>query len=359
VSTPRSSHGVSEGRASHFDAAVRLIKKTSEEMQHLGRWDSKNAIHFRDDLSEYSSPSSWGDGPGPLSLHDHRLDLEGLKPRRTVGEALLRAQWEKECKANTQACNDACACLNIQRFGRLRFRRKFIPKPAVVFVWSEVQSIILLPYEEKGPCLISVTTSHLREDGAREWLLQAESVNSRARWGVEMMVALLKDRLSSDDDGAYKCVCSGRNARLSTAICMDLVRIACEVAFLQPSAEAIERLCEALGLMLEAGQSAPTQGLDEVHVAPASGHFPAGALQRFRDAAEQAHLRFTEWLQLWELFRLVRPPQRCDTIVWRDLILPLLLPSDVSVGDIIGNVYPTTAERLLVLAAERCRRTIS
>lgn len=323
-------------------------------------------IHFRDDLSEYSSPSSWGDGPGPLSLLDHRLANEGLQARRTAGEALIRAEWERRCEKDAEAYGDACRrCLGFKTAPKLcftAFRRSagVRGRPSVVFTWADVQSIILLPCEEKGPYLIAVTTYRQREDGSNEFILQAGSLRARTRWGVEMMAALLRERLASETQAGHcKCVHSGRSSRLSSALFMDFVRMACEVARLQPSADCMGRLAEVLELLGEAGQ--PQVG----HAAGAEGlpaaivHFPLAALQRFRDATLRARADFLAWQSWREVALLLRCPPGWDEHVWKTRVLPFVSPQDPSLCRTSTTEYPSAVDLQLVSAAERCRRTFS
>lgn len=327
------------------------------------RETNKNSIHFRDDLSEYSSPSSWGDGPGPLSLLDHRLAVDGLQARRTVGEALVLAERERKYQEEREAGGDSCnRCLGIKvaapRLGLSVFRRSAAPKPSVVFTYAEVQSLILLPYEEKGPYLIAVTAQRLREDGSREWLLQAGSLRARTRWAVEMTAALLRDRLTSTDaHSRVKCVHSGRTSRVPNVLFMDLVRIACEAARLRPSAECMARLIEAVELLMEVGQ--PTQALAGDGPPPAIVHFPMAALQRFRDMTERAREDFFSWQRWREVALLVRCPPGWDEHLWRDRVLPFLAPLEPSLRNTSTSDYPAAVDQQLASAADRCRRTLS
>lgn len=335
----------------------------------LGRRDSKPCINFRDDLSEYSSPSSWGDGPGPLSLADHRLASEGLQARRTVGEALLRAQWERQVDADAEACTEACKCFG-SRAARfcLEALRRTPSRPSVVFTWAEVQSVILLPYAERGPFLIAISTFK-REDGSREWLLQAASVRSRARWAIEMVTALLRDRAgavspTSPGFNPSKCCGPGTSSRLSTAFFMDMMRIAWEVARQQPSAEGMRRLVEALELLVEgggpAGQGGAGSGGDGSGSQPlAAPHFPFAALRRFGEAVRRAHADFEEWRTWREIAQLVRPPQGWDEALWRGRVLPCLWPNEPSLRDMDATRYPAVVDSQLSNAADRCRRTLS
>mmetsp|Transcript_59655 Transcript_59655/g.134406 ORF Transcript_59655/g.134406 Transcript_59655/m.134406 type:complete len:344 (-) Transcript_59655:87-1118(-) len=336
------------------------------------RRESKHAIHFRDDLSEYSSPSSWGEGPGPLSVADHRLAADGLQARRTVGEALLRAQWERQCEARSEKCKClgsrtarwflgslqlGLSSLRLEALGRVPYR------PSVVFTWAEVQSVILLPYEEvKGPFLIAVTTFRPREDGSREWLLQAGSLRRRARWGIEMIAALLRDRGRTKEafgSGPCKCCGSGRSGRLSTALFMDMVRVACEAARLQPSAEGMGRLVEVLELLVEGRHQGQGGGMEVGSQVSGTPHFPLAALKRFGDSVQRARVDFIEWQQWREVALLVRQPDGWDADLWRGRVLPFLWPREPSLRDLSSAGYPAAVGSQLAGAAERCRRTMS
>jgi len=341
-------------------------------MQHIlsQRRDSKHSIHFRDDLSEYSSPSSWGDGPGPLSVADHRLAADGLQARRTVGEAVLRAERERQF----EAAGEKCKCLGNRTARRLLsglhqglngLRLEGLgrtpSRPSVVFTWIDVQSIILLPHEQKkGPYLIAVTTLRPREDGSREWLLQAASLRARARWGIEMIAVLLRDRGSTKEafgSGPCKCCSSGRTGRLSTALFMDMVRIACEAARLQPSVEGMTALIEVLELLVEGRQQA--QGGTEMGVQlPSTPHFPLAALRRFGESVRRARQDFVEWQQWRELALLIRQPEGWDRDLWRGHVLPFLWPREPSLREVTVAGYPVAVDAQLTAAAERCRRTM-
>lgn len=336
-----------------------------EQMQHtliLTRRDAKHTINFRDDLSEYSSPSSWGDGPGPLSLSDHRLAAEGLQAKRTVGEALLRAQWERQCEADAEACNDACACLGARaaRLCRVRLRRSR-PRPAVLFSWSEVQSLVLLPYDPKGPYLIAINTFRLRETGTGEWLMQAASLRDRARWGIEMMAAILRDRKAGGSPVNAPCSCcgAGRTNGLSLALFMDVARVACEVARLQPSAGGMQRLIEVLDLLVESGSSGPGTSMQETSQPSTIFVFPLAGLRRFGDATRRAYADFEEWQWWREVSKLLRPPHGWDASLWQGRVLPFVWPRDASLRDPHATVYPAMVDIQLANAAERYRRTLS
>lgn len=346
---------------------------------------NSKTIHFRDDLSEYSNPSNWGERSGPLSLSDHRVHAEGLQARRTVGEAILRAQWERQRDAEAEVCTENCTCLG-PRAARLCLGalRRAPPRPATLFTWGEVQSLLMLPSEEKGPFLIVVTTFRPREDGSREWMLQAGSLRARARWGAEMCVATIRDRLSATMPVVNtRCGCCGRATSLSLALFMDMVRVACEVARLQPSAEDMERLMELLDMLVDSqvgssesrrqrrGGSPERGGSPDPPAMPASQHRPAphipvAALRRFKDAVRRAHSDFLLWRQWWEVSRLVRPPCGWDADLWLSRVLPFLQPEDPT-GEMPSAQelrhtpmgYPPCVDNQVTSAAERCHRTLS
>lgn len=339
------------------------------------RRECKQTIHFRDDLSEYSSPSTWGDRSGPLSLCDHRIAPEGLQARRTAGEALLHAQWERHCEASTDSCRcvsqrRARLCLGGLALGltglRLKALQHMQSRP-VVFTWAEVQSFILLPSEGRGPCLIAVGTFRLRDDGSREWLLQAGSLRSRAQWALDMVAAVLRDRRGElggqgISGGGCKCCGSSRSNRISTALYMDMVRITCEVARAHPSAKEMQGLVEVLNLMTDSsweGQS-PSLAILESPAAATAPHFPMAALRRFSDSVLRAHSAFLNWQQWLEVALLLRSPGPLGVDLWCTKVLPFLCPQDPALRDTADpSVYPSAVAAQLAAAAERCRRTLS
>jgi len=346
--------------------SARSTPSSSWILTGLRRKSSHSSPHFRDDLSEYSNPSNWGERSGPLSLTDHRLAADGLQARRTVGEAILRAQWERhysdvdlhvesqrkhslELVPRTEPC---CSC----RFPRvwsilgrgLESFRWHQPRSATVFTWTDVHSILLLPSEDKGPYLIVITTLRQRDDGSREWLLQAESVRARARWGIEMCFAILHAR-GIDRLKAHGCCGQGSSPSFSLALFMDMVRVACEVARLQPRASDMARLIEVLDLLVE------TQCSKGVLPTPV----PVAALRRFSDAARHALTDLRYWRQCWEVSHLLRSPEGIDRDLWRTGVLPFLwplksLPPEGSSSD----CYPINVASRLADAAERCHRTL-
>jgi len=342
------------------------------------RRECKQTINFRDDLSEYSSPSTWGDRSGPLSLCDHQIAPEGLQARRTAGEAVLHAQWDAQWERHCEASTDSCRCLSQRRARlclgavalgltglRLKALQHMQSRP-VVFTWAEVQSFILLPSEGRGPCLIAVGTFRLRDDGSREWLLQAAGLRSRAQWALRMVAAVLRDRRGDlggpgIGGGGCKCCGSSRSSRMSTALYMDMVRITCEVARTRPSAKGMEGLVEVLNLMTESsweGQS-PGMAILESPVASAP-HFPMAALRRFSDSVRRAHSDFLNWQQWLEVALLLRPPGPLGVDLWCSKLLPFLCPQNPALRDTADpSVYPSAVAAQLAAAAERCRRTLS
>lgn len=333
-----------------------------------------NGINFRDDLSEYSSPSNWGERPGPLSLGDHRAERFGLRARRTVGEALLQAQRERDWDTSTETCTRECRCMGprVARFCLSPLRRAPPPRTPVVFTWSEVQSLILLPPEESPAAsfyLIAVTTFRVREGFSKEWILQAGSLRGRARWGIEMVALVLRDRVAAGgvhDGGPCRCCGTGRANCLSLALFMDMARVACETARLQPSPSSLELLTEVLEVLGENHRNLPHSA--EVASLPLVGpHFPVAALRRFCCSVRRAHTDLQEWNSWRDIVRLIRAPAKIDLSLWEGKILPFLCPHEPSLRDPAtfrraGSeelVYPAAVSDQLSNAAERCRRTLS
>jgi len=316
-------------------------------------------------VSEYSDLSFWGDRPGPLSLVDHRIVAEGLQAKRTVGEAILRAQWERQRDAETEACTEHCTCVG-RRAARLCFEvlRRTPHRPsALIFHWLSVQSVVLLPIEEKGPYLIAVTTLRPREDGSREWLMQAGCLRSRARCAIEMVAAILRDRIRGvSHRGGVACNSCGPYTHngFSLSLLMDMARIVCEVARSQPSAECMERLVEVLELLAEGRRpgSGSGWGIAE-NVLTSAPHFPLAALRRFGEATRRACEDFMEWQWWQELSQLIRCPAGLDLDIWTNKVLPLLWPREPSLRDVTDRSYPACIENQLASAAERCRRTLT
>lgn len=323
--------------------------------------EPKQGIHFRDDLSEYSCPSTWGDWEGPRFLGDCRLSPDGLQARRTVGEAILRAQWDKQRDATAEACAEKCRCLG-PRAARLSLgaMRRAPPQSSFLFQWSEVQSVILVPYEERGPYLICVTTFRPREDGSREWMLISQDLRARARWGIEMMAAILRDRCTLAPQPPQQSCCSGGVRRecggLSLSLFMEMARIACEVAKHQPSNDSMDRLVETLDLLAAVDSSASIA--EEAALLPAP-YFPRASLLRFSDCVKRASAELEEWLRWWELSLLVKAPVGWDIQLWRGRVLPFLCPAEVSATDSKAQTYPASVDHQLSIAAERWRRTFA
>jgi len=341
------------------------------------RFRKDNRIDFRDDLSEYSHPSHWGE-TGPLSVHDHRLAAEGLEVRRTVGEAILHAQERELAEIAAEKCScirsrtarfvlqffglketprrwsrvhGSLDCAGVHRHARLdAWNRMWLhrrTRPVVVFTWADVQSVILLPVEGSGPCLTAVWTS--RPEGSREWLLQSGSTRARARWALEMVAVILRHRVSAASSATCKC-CGTGSAGYSVRFTVDMAFIACEVARFQPSAEGLARLIEVLDILSEGwGQPADTVPLP---------HFPLGALRRFRDTAKHAHTDVSAW-QRWVLMsRLSRPPSGWAEELWHTRVMSFLCPQkDWLEQDSLS--YPAAVNAQLADAAGRCRQKLA
>lgn len=322
---------------------------------------TKSKTHFSDDLSEYSNPSNWGIAVlGPLSLNDHRLVAEGLQARRTVGEAILRAQWEGRSVEDLPVKGESCGTCLGARLPRIRFGfRRREPRPATVFTWAEVDSVLLPPSEENGPYLIVVTTPRCREDGSREWLLQAASRRDRARWSVEMSHSILRAHTCRDPSpgrsprGARSCMCCATPnvPRIPQSLLMDIVRLCCYTARSKPSGVAMARLVKVVTLLME------TQHSDGEHspktLQPGAPPLPVAALKRFRTIVKQAQEDFETWMIWWELERLVEEPAGLDALIWRTRVLPFLIPQDVDL-----NAYPAAVDTQLSNAAKRCHAAL-
>lgn len=323
----------------------------------LGRRKSKEGPHFSDDLSEYSNPSNWGERLGPLSLTDHRLGSDGLQARRTVGEAILRAQWEGRSIDFPPARNESCSTCLGARFPRiiLDSLRRREPRPATVFTWAEVDSVLFPPTEENGLYLIVVTTMRCREDGSREWLLQAGSRRARARWGIEMSLSIMQAHRNAPTPGTSRgakgCICCAPAIapRIPIALLMDIVRLSCETARNQPSGDGMLRLIEVLDLLMKT-QSA--DGEQKSFISP-TPPIPVAALKRFRDTVKQAHADFSDWLLWWEIKHIVRDPPSFDVLIWRTRVLPFLIPPDTDL-----SAYPVLVDTQLASGAERCHRAL-
>lgn len=344
----------------------------------LGRRKSRDVVH-RDDLSEYSNPSSWGERSGPLSLSDHRLGPEGLQARRTVGEAILRAQWDRRsadldlearsCESRTQsrACPAISSCF--ARFPRISLEswqalRRREPRPSTVFTWGEVLSLLLVPSEKNGPYLIVISTIRPAADGSREWLLQAGSLRAAARCGIEMSYAILQSTSNlGSSPPVNSCVAGctpGRSPVLSLILFMDIVRVACEAARHQPSSEGMCRLQEVLDLLVDS-----SEGEQRLMHSPAPP-MPVAALRRFSDAVRRAHHDFMQWMLWQEVSLFIRDPPGL-THLWHARILPFLKPQMMAEVDANRELtrelevrgYPAAVNEVLVSAAERCHKMLT
>lgn len=312
----------------------------------LSRRDS--SIHYRDDMSEYSSPSSSETGP-TLSVGDYRVAAEGLQERRTVAMAVVRAEWEKQLDEGAKFCTVKYACVG-PRTARRCFqvwRRTRAPpsQPAVMFTWSDVQSLVLLPPGDAPPYLMVITTCRLPEE--KEWLLQANSLRARARFAIEMVAAVLRARRaakSREGTSCSRCCVSGNASSVLEAFHMDAARAACETARLQPSPEGMERLAEVLSLLSKSQRQQPL--------------IPNTAFQRFGDVVRRCCKSFAEWQQ-WQIFsQLLTPPPGWPPVIWND-ILAYLLPHDPSLRCVDTGTYPVTVNNQLSIAAGRCQNTLS
>mmetsp|Transcript_835 Transcript_835/g.2453 ORF Transcript_835/g.2453 Transcript_835/m.2453 type:complete len:360 (-) Transcript_835:174-1253(-) len=327
----------------------------------------KSALHFRDDLSEYSHPSNWGDWKGPLSISDYKLHHDGLQARRTVGEAILRAQHLRHTDSET--CMRHCQCFRPRPTLRLRKylgswnRIRRVPSHSqTLFLWAEVQSVVLVPTDElRGPCLLAVSTFRReREEGTREWLLQAGSFRGRACWSLELVASLLRHHCS--ERGSSPCICNAnvRPFGLSMPLFMDMSRIACEVGRLRPSTDSMETLMEVLDMLADGRRPG-----DEAPVLSAPPHLPVAALRRFREAVRRAHSDFLDWLRWREVVLYVRAPAALEDTLWHRHVLPFIQPrelmqlEDLSHEKLCLKKYPDFVEAPLTSAAERCRRTLS
>lgn len=331
------------------------------------RKNSKHSIYADDLLSEYSNPLNWGDRPGPFSLCDYRITIAGLQARRTAGEAILCAQWEQQREADAETCTKSCQCFG-PRLARwfVQTVRPTPSRPPPIFYWVDVQSFVLVPHEDKGPYLIAVAILPRLQGGnglrPRELVLQAGSPRLRARWGIEMSAAILaaaEPKGGGGSVGGGLCRCCGPDCgRMSLALFMDMVRVACEVARLQPSEEGMERLIEVLAKLGEDSRPGNRGGGVDVAIPPVP-QFPLAALRRFCEATKRAHEDFREYCHWQMLLRLVPPSNGLDTAIWRGRVLPFLAPSDTSLRDAAAGVYPAAVDSQLTNAAERCRRTFS
>jgi hypothetical protein len=335
---------------------------------------SRRDIHFRDDLSEYSNASTWSDGTCSLNVTDYRFVSEGLQARPTVAEAILRAEWEKRLDIDKIGCATRMPCLSdraakaflhLLRRTPLRDGWKqhgFSKRPAVAFTWAEVQSIIFLQNDgqQEVPPIYRIVVTTFKMPEEREFLLQAGTPRARARFGVEMVKAILRVRmrdLGKDADPTH-CCGSATTPGVTLAFFMDAARITCEAARVQPSPEGMECLARCLDMLAESQcLEEDSQGGSETR-APAP-HIPIVALRRFRDSVRQARAAFAEW-QRWRLLvRLLQRPMWCDDPIWTGHILPMARPSSVACEDADADGYPASVGQILATAAERCRRTLS
>mmetsp|Transcript_10541 Transcript_10541/g.23968 ORF Transcript_10541/g.23968 Transcript_10541/m.23968 type:complete len:371 (+) Transcript_10541:116-1228(+) len=334
----------------------------------------KSALHFRDDLSEYSNPSNWGDWKGPLSISDYRFHAEGLQPRRTVGEALLRAQHLRHAESDNSHSRAHCqSCFRPRLPAKLRrdfgsSRRKPSHSQTLLFTWPEVQYIVLVPTEEqKGPCLLAISTLRtVRDEGTREreWLLQAGGKRARACWSLELVAAILRHHANNRGGSPSGFYGHGRTAvGLSLPLFMDMSRIACEVGRFQPSIESMETLIAVLDMLADGRRPGCVES-----VLPTPPHLPIAALRRFRDAVKQAHSDFFEWQRWREVVLFIRSPDPLDETIWQRHVVPFLKPKelflpsnqeDLAHEKLVLKKYPDFVEVPLTSAAERCRRTLS
>lgn len=314
----------------------------------LSRRDS--SIHYRDDLSEYSSASSSETGPGPLSVGDYRIGAEGLQERRTVAMAVVRAEWERQLDQEAKFCTVKYACVGPRTARRCfqvwRRTRAQPSQPAVMFTWSDVQSLVLLPTGESPSYLMVITTCRLPEE--KEWLLEAKSLRARARFAIEMVAAVLRARRaakSREGTSCSRCCVSGNVSSVLEAFHMDAARAACETARLQPSPEGMERLAEVLSLLAKSQRQQPL--------------IPNTAFQRFGDVVRRCRQDFAEWQQWKMISQLLLPPPGWPPVIWNEHILAFLLPREPSLRNADSGTYPVTVDHQLAIAAERCQRTLS
>eukprot|EP00928_Gymnodinium_smaydae_P074196 TRINITY_DN57262_c0_g1_i1.p1 TRINITY_DN57262_c0_g1~~TRINITY_DN57262_c0_g1_i1.p1 ORF type:complete len:350 (-),score=48.63 TRINITY_DN57262_c0_g1_i1:38-1087(-) len=315
-----------------------------------------SSIHFRDDLSEYSFTSSAGEGPGILYIYDYRISPEGLVARRTVAEAILRAEWEKQLNEEINLPLKCATCL-VPRRSRswMRPRPPIATKPQMKFTWSEVQSIVLLPVLEHGPHRVVVTTFRMPEE--REWLLQANNSRARARWCLDALGAVLHTRTKLAQDGAVRC-CGQSAGGTALKFFMDAALVACEAARCQPSPEGMRRLAEVLDSLVDLETLERRSGGE--FAGASVPHIPLAALQRFSETVRNILRAFLDWQRFRLLVHLVKPPEGLDVVIWKRSILPLLARESWSeFPDAYSQEYPKPIDHQLGVAAERCRRTLS
>jgi hypothetical protein len=247
-----------------------------------------------------------------------------------------------------------------------------------MFTWSQVESLVLVPAGDSPPYLMVVTTFRLPEE--KEWLLKADSLRARAQWAVDMVAAILRAREEAADRAAKReatgsgslggswcsCVvrspCCGSKSATGAApeaFLMDAARVACETARRQPSPEGMERLEEVLYLLAKHKQHNHFDDNDEPRDRVLVPHIPSTALQRFGDVVRRARIDFAEWQQWRHLRLLLSSPPGLDTSLWKEHVLPFLWPRDPTLRDETSNSYPDAVDTTLVIAAERCQRTLS
>eukprot|EP00929_Paragymnodinium_shiwhaense_P027775 TRINITY_DN16220_c0_g1_i1.p1 TRINITY_DN16220_c0_g1~~TRINITY_DN16220_c0_g1_i1.p1 ORF type:complete len:366 (+),score=49.45 TRINITY_DN16220_c0_g1_i1:249-1346(+) len=321
-----------------------------------------NPIHYRDrdDLSEYSSFSGWSDGTTALSTFNSRLASDGLQIKRTAAEVMARAEWERQLDAESKLRGNRCqfACIQprtaFRRMCRgLRHRRPSAQRSNVMFTWSEVQSLVLLPAGPCPPYLMVITTYRLPEE--KEWLLQAGNQRARALWAIEIVHAILRAKTAEKKGESVKCVgCSKDCARLPEAFLMDAARVACETARCQPTPAGMETLAEVLYYLAGSKQcecNGPAKESCRVLTAP---HIPHTAFQRFGDAVKRAQVEFVEWEKWRVMARLLKAPAGLDSTIWKTVLLPYLWPRDL-----FEHTYPVGVDNQMKIASERCQRTLS
>jgi hypothetical protein len=140
---------------------------------------------------------------------------------------------------------------------------------------------------------------------------------------------------------------------------MDIMRMACEVARHQPSADGMYRLIEVLDLLIQIQNCEASRRATQSPMAL----IPMAAVKRFSDAVRRAHVDLTESILWWEVTNLLRDPPGMDSTIWRSRILPYLRPQTVACvdkSDASGSQsYPAFVDAQLVSAAERCHRTLT
>eukprot|EP00403_Amphidinium_massartii_P012755 CAMPEP_0178422916 /NCGR_PEP_ID=MMETSP0689_2-20121128/27422_1 /TAXON_ID=160604 /ORGANISM="Amphidinium massartii, Strain CS-259" /LENGTH=312 /DNA_ID=CAMNT_0020044499 /DNA_START=127 /DNA_END=1063 /DNA_ORIENTATION=- len=220
----------------------------------------------------------------------------------------------------------------------------------LLFTWPEVQSIVFVPTDEqKGHCLLAISTLRaVREEGTREWMLQAGGNRARACWSLELVAAILRHHAndsrrrgsssaSSSGGGGSFYSHSSRAVGLSLPLFMDMSRIACEVGRLKPSTESMETLISVLDMLADGRRP----GWVET-VLPAPPHLPIAALRRFRDAVKRAHSDFVEWQRWRAVVLLVRAPAPLDETMWHRHVVPFIKPKEL----LLQNLEDVAREKL-------------